>query len=364
MVGEGVLSRGALDVTLHEGTKLRFALDEVDVRVGGASGRMIYLVSREHGSTATVDAPGFADALHEAADGALDAAIVHVRRTSRRRRSWDGILMVIAAVLAVALIGFVIALPRLVVASIDAIPHDLDRRLGDAVVGSVASDSMLAHEPILDDAVRQIMARLEPHVSHEGYVYRTRVLRSADVNAFALPGGQIVVCAGLLARAERPEAVAGVIAHELAHVTQRHGLRGMLANLGFVFGLRALFGQIDFLPGYAQDGALIAASRGFSRSEEVEADTIGVRTLMAAHVDPTGLADVFRTLSHLPGTQMPGMLSWMSTHPDHADRIANIDRLIREGGQQTYQPIEGVDWSAVRAAAGRVLAREPLETSP
>lgn len=359
VVGQAELREGVLDVVLHDGTTLAFTLTEVDAKLGGASGTMLYLVSREHGATATVDVPGFAAALKAAAKGALDAQLVAIARRHHRRLSWDRILAVVALGLVAGAVFFVASLPRILRASVDALPRSIDRRVGDIVVHTVARDAELANDPVLDDAVRALLARLEPHVPHDGFVYRTRVLASPDVNAFALPGGQIVVCAGLLARAERPEAVAGVLAHEMAHVEQRHALRAMLANLGLAAALRYLAGNVDFLPAYAEDGALLAAIRAFGREEEVEADTVGVRTMIAAGLDPEGLADVFRSLGDVRGSEMPGMLAWMSTHPGHAERIANVERVARRAGTRTYRPVEGLDWAAVQRAATRTIAETP-----
>lgn len=363
-VGQARLGSASLEVVLHDGTALELRFDDLDVTLGGASGKMLFLRSRTHGTTVGVEAEGFAEALRAAARGALDAPLDAIARTQRGVRHWDRIVLGVLFGLGLALAIFVLSLPKLLRHAYEAVPRSVDRSIGDAMIDVVAPPTQLVHDPVLDDAVGRIVARLEPHVPHDGFVYRYRVLDSEDVNAFALPGGQIVVCAGLLARAERPEAVAGVLAHEMAHVTERHALESMVANLGVSLGLRLLFGQIDFLPAYAQDGALLAAMRGFSQSEELEADTVGVRTLLAADVDPRGLADVFRTLAASPGTEMPGMLAWMSTHPEHGDRIANVERLTREAGPRRFQSFEGLDWAAVRAAADRALATPPLIPSP
>lgn len=363
-MGQARLAVGTIGIELHDGTRFELRLDDLDVTHGGASGKMLFLRSRTHGTTVGVEAEGFAEALRAAAGGALDAQLATIGKKQRGVRHWDRVVLGVLFGLGLAFGVFVLSLPRLLRRALDAVPVSVDRSVGDAMIDVVAPPSELVHDPVLIDAVARIVARLEPHVSHEGYVYHFRVLDSEDVNAFALPGGQIVVCAGLLARAERPEAVAGVLAHEIAHVTERHALERMVSNLGFTLALRLLFGQIDFLPAYAQDGALLAAMRSFSQAEELEADSVGVTTLLAADVDPRGLADVFRTLASMPGSEMPGMLAWMSTHPEHGDRIANVERMTREAGPRQFQAFEGLDWTAVRAAAQRALDAPPLVPSP
>jgi len=360
LVGRGTLVRGRFEVKLADGRTIAFDLSRVALSHGGASGTMLFLRSTEHGATASVDEPSFAANLREAAGGALDAALDAFGGHRRSRLHWDRIALGIVLALAAAFVAFVVALPSLLRRSIDSIPHSVDRQIGDTMIDVTAPPETLAHDPRLDDAVATILARLEPHVSHDGFVYHARVMASPDVNAFALPGGQIVVCAGLIARAERPEVVAGVLAHELAHVTQRHAIRSMIANLGVAFGIRVLVGQIDFIPGYAESGAILAAMRGMSREDELDADSVGFRTLVAAGVDPGALAEVFRSLAQIPGTEMPGMLSWMSTHPEHADRIANLEAMQRRAGPIATTPIAIDDWAEVRRAADRAIAHAPV----
>lgn len=358
------LCPGSLKIALHDGTRFELLLADLEPSTGGASGRMLFLRSRTHGTTVAIEAAGFPEALRAAAGGALDAPLDAIARSHRGARHWDRIVLGVLLGLGLLFGVVVLSLPRLVRRAMASVPTSVDRSIGDTMIDVVAPPTELVHDPVLTDAVARIVARLEPVVPHEGFAYRFRVLRSEEVNAFALPGGQIVVCAGLLARAERPEAVAGVLAHEIAHVTERHALESMASNLGISMGLRVLFGQIDFLPGYAQDGALLAAMRGFSQAEELEADTVGVRTLVAADVDPAGLSDVFRTLAATPGTEMPGMLTWMSTHPRHDERIANIERLRVQAGARSYRGFDGLDWPAVRAAAERAMRAPPLIPSP
>ena len=120
------------------------------------------------------------------------------------------------------------------------------------------------------------------------------IIEADEVNAFALPGGKIVIHSGLLTRAESWEEVAGVLSHEIAHVTQRHHIRGVISKLG-------VFTIVSFLIG---DGTAVAAtisemggqleSLAYSRSFEKEADNKGWDFLEQANINPEGMIVFFQ----------------------------------------------------------------------
>lgn len=157
------------------------------------------------------------------------------------------------------------------------------------------------------------------------------VLNSPIVNALALPGGKIAITRGLLAVASNEAEVAGVLAHEIGHVTARHTAqrqtRGLLANLGLaVLGITTGNAQV------MQIGQTVAAGylQGFSRSQELESDTLGVRYLNAAAYDPEAMATFLASLrehsqleARLQGLE-PGVVdqrNMMASHPRTIDRV-------------------------------------------
>jgi predicted Zn-dependent protease len=224
----------------------------------------------------------------------------------------------------------------------------VDRRLGDAAFATM-TNLRPAHVPEADAAVREMVDRLTPHARVSGFEYRTHVVASRTVNAFALPGGQIVVFTGLIARAARPEQVAGVLGHEIAHVTLRHGVRSVARTAGLLVAVQLVLGQsagLDRVVAQLGAGALL---NGYSREQEREADAEGVRAMAAAGLDPTALAEFFDVLRHEPGTSMPGILQWMQTHPGHDERIATVHRLAAAAPRGTARPLSR-DWAAVHQA--------------
>ena len=206
---------------------------------------------------------------------------------------------------------------------------------------------------VVDDSyLDQVIARLRPHASEPDVDFRIRAVDSEEVNAFALPGGQMVVMGGLLEAAEGPEEVAGVLAHEMAHVTERHGLKGAAHGAGRWLALSLLIGDDSAWVALAGQAADVASGSAYSREQEAAADAEGARLMAAAGLDPTALARFFERLKQEPGSELTGMASWISSHPEHDERIAHVRELAATLPTAPHRPLN-VDWAAVRAAAAQ-----------
>ena len=147
------------------------------------------------------------------------------------------------------------------------------------------------HDARVRQYVRNIGNRLVQHTSWRGRPFKFTVLNSDIVNAFAMPGGYVYVTRGLLALANNEAELAGVLAHEIGHVTRKHGeeriQQSVLAQLGI--GILAGVLDSDLATGVAQLGAATVLS-SYSRAHEFEADSQGVRYLIRAGYDPRAMA--------------------------------------------------------------------------
>jgi predicted Zn-dependent protease len=146
------------------------------------------------------------------------------------------------------------------------------------------------------------------------------------INAFAIPGGHIYVYSGLIKAAADEAELAGVIAHEIAHVTQRHIAERLVAQYGLqtVLGL-ALGENPSMIAGLAAQVAGTGVLLKFTRDQESEADMRGLPYLVAAGYDPNALVSFFKKLQKTEG---PGALVFLSSHPMPSDRIAALDARI------------------------------------
>ena len=121
-------------------------------------------------------------------------------------------------------------------ASVAALPTSVDVALGEAAQNSMDAGGEIIEDEAVLEPLQAIFDRLTPHAELEGVEYQFRVVRSEIVNAYALPGGFITVFSGLIEESETPEQVAGVIAHEIAHVKLRHGLQRVAHSAGMMAG--------------------------------------------------------------------------------------------------------------------------------
>ena len=185
------------------------------------------------------------------------------------------------------------------------------------------------------------------------------VLDSPAVNAFALPGGYVYLTRGIVAHLNDEAELAGVLGHEIAHVTARHSVQAYSRAFGANLGLLAA--QI-FVPAmrspYGGPGLGDAAGNGlgllmlrFGRDDERQADRLGAEYAAATGWDPRGVGDMLSTLARIAETSdRRGVPNWLSTHPEPADRVveaaATVDRLVA-----------GVDPSALRVGRAAYLDR-------
>ncbi len=158
------------------------------------------------------------------------------------------------------------------------------------------------------------------------------VINSAEVNAFAVPGGFVYVNRGLIERAQTMDMLAGVLGHEIGHVTERHSVKQMqnaqTANIGV--GLACILTRI------CENGAARAAVdlggtalfASFSRQDEAEADAKAVPYVVRAGIDPRGIPAMFRVLLDERQRQPGAVEAWFATHPLEEDRIAATQALI------------------------------------
>lgn len=188
----------------------------------------------------------------------------------------------------------------------------------------------------------QLVAVLGTDVPKE-YVFTFHVVQDdATVNAFAAPGGQIYFYTGLFLDAGSEAAVMGVLAHEIAHVTERHGAKQLIAELGIQSVLDiALGGSGGDLTSLLTELSTTGALLSYSRSDETEADVVGLGYVVAAGYDPNPFADFFATMG-----EESDPISFLSTHPDPAERALKIKEMIAELPSVPTYTGDPVQWDA------------------
>ncbi|HEU5185487.1 MAG TPA: M48 family metallopeptidase [Gemmatimonadaceae bacterium] len=209
-----------------------------------------------------------------------------------------------------------------------------EREMGSAVAAQASREM-----PLLDDEpvvrfVRELGGHIVDRADTTGRDYEFRVVDSEVPNAFAIPGGFIFVNRGILERAETASELAGVLAHEIGHVVERHGLEQMAKAQNTNAAVSLVYVLLGRAPGAAEQVALQVAGSAWmakhSREAEMEADRVAVRYLTLAGLDPRGMPRFFERLLEEERGSPNELLAWFSTHPLTEDRIADAEAMIEQ----------------------------------
>ena len=233
-----------------------------------------------------------------------------------------------------------------------------EKRLGQAFMRSVRATTKLENDPLLNDYLQALGQRLVQNSTNPGGQFDFFLVRDPTINAFAGPGGYIGVHTGLILETETESELAAVVAHEIAHVNQRHIARMIEAadNLSLPTA-GVLLAAILLGAAGAGDAALAAAVGGqaallqqqinFTRSNEQEADRIGMQILSSSEFDPRAMPVFFQRMGRADRTSGTTLPEFLRTHPVSTSRIA--DSLARAEEFPYRQHPEDVRYHLTRA---------------
>lgn len=234
------------------------------------------------------------------------------------------------------------------------------------------SRGFLIDDQVVDSFFTDMGFQLVMHSSAKSRDFHFHVLRIPGINAFAAPAGVVALNAGLILAADSADEVAGVLAHEIAHVTQDHLVRGMeesqrvslplmLATLGLVMAGAAAGGlDGETATGLLMTGQGLAAQSqiNYTRQNEAEADRIGIQLMARAGYDPIGMADFFNTLNRWSRSMGAGPPEYLRTHPMTVSRVAEA----RERAERLpTQRREDHRFDLVQARLRVLMAQHPNE---
>ncbi|MFN0199349.1 MAG: M48 family metallopeptidase [Planctomycetaceae bacterium] len=330
-------------------SKFSIRLSDCQLELGGASGRMIFCRTVERDLTIFCEEKGFAQALDRESMGELSQQLSSLRSLQRASenqfRFWLVVSTVVLALLCIGGYYGVLAAARI---GVHALPVSVDEKIGAIAVESMDLGSTLDSDHPATQLVNGIVEELKPHAAISDLEFHVRVVDSEEINAFALPGGQIVVFTGLIEQAKSAEQIAGVIAHEMSHATLRHGLQRISQSIGVIAAIQFMVGDVGGLVALGTELAQESILSGYSRDAETEADLEGARMLHAAKIDPRSMAEFFELLQEHHG-EIPGVIAWISTHPQHAQRIENITAYEKTLPKVEYRSLE-LDLQAAQKA--------------
>lgn len=332
----------------HRSESLRFS--ELTISVGGLDHDQ--LVATWVGSTGQrtlyLKSPDVIRAFRQAAPDhlsqPLERAAEQVRQVRQRHRMvWS----IVGGTLLVVVLGLWFGSDVLVELAVDRIPVEWEQKLGESAYHDFLAQQEVMKDGLAVAAVNEMTHRLTDSILENPYTFKVTVVKSDVVNAFALPGGSIVVFTGLMKKAESGEEVAGVLAHELNHVLQRHGLERIIKQLGFVAVVSIVLGNPPGLGGVMKQLGVELMTLKFGRAQETEADLTGLVLLHRAKIDPSGMITFFQRLAE----KDEGRVEWLSTHPMSSARADRLKGELADMPKQHTEPFT-FNWAQVQAALG------------
>lgn len=315
-------------------------LEDLTLKLGGAADRILFFTHPHHPEISVytsdhsiLEHPGIAGRR------SLQDQIQGVR--SKKNRGLLQTLSGIAAVI-LLLVGLVSLKDPLVGLVANNVPPEMEVRLGELVFSQVRSTTALVNNDDVQSDLDALVAPLFEAVPDTGYPFKFHLANDGTLNAFAVPGGNVVLHSGLILKAESAEEVLGVLAHEIAHVTERHSLRQLISSAGVFVLVQTLFGDLSGIGAVLADGGLQLLTLEFSRSHEHDADSTGFDYLVEAGIDPAGMISLFEKLqvqAEEMGGDLPESLAILSTHPTSRERIERLDLRLAELENDRFRPV-------------------------
>ena len=343
------LMRTGLQLTTESGLTSWWPYAEVRQTQGFYAGETVRLErGGETSEVLLIDDPAFLTALHQVAPEQAS----HLHHPVRRRRRAALTFLAALAIIGITVALYLRGIPALAAFVASRVPVSWEERLGHAVVEHLAPSGKRCLDPARARLIDDIITTLTTPLPKSPYTFRVIVVNEPILNAFAAPGGYIVLFRGLLERTGTAEELAGILAHELQHILQRHATRALFQHASAGLLLAALTGDTGRAATLELEGAALLGLLRYSRHQEEEADTEGMRMLLAAGIDSAGMIQFFQSLREEERKE-PAFLQYLSTHPSTADRVERLKSRVGQPRSTPVKLLQGYDWSDIRKMCRR-----------
>ena len=356
------LTTTALHILKTDGNTTRWPYAEIAQTQGAYEGEQVRL---EYGTplpqTVIVEDSTFLTAMQQVA--ASSATHFH----GPRQRPLRVRLTILAgiALLGVTAAFYVWGIPGLATFLAPRIPASWEEQLGISVLEQLAPLASRCLDQNRLPAIESIVTRLSRAMPDSLYHIRLTVVDRPVMNAFALPGGQVVVFRDLLEATETPEQFAGALAHELQHIYKQHSTRAIIEQASTSFLIAAVSGDFTGALAYGIEGARVLGVLRYSRLHEDEADREGLLLLQTIGIDP-GEMIAFYHVMEAQHPHDPVALSYLSTHPHTDDRIAKLTKLAGAPPAHPVKLFSHEEWKDIRSLCRRPAAspfQAPTDTT-
>ena len=331
----------------------KFVLDlrNVEISLGGTAKNTVYLKPREGKKEPvfSVRDRSIFHALKEVGNADIFEQVDGFQKKVWGHRFWLLWSVAIFCLLVVGSFGFLYFYG--VDIAVGMIPYKVDEKLGNTIFHA-SLDTLVQSETVAPEVqieVEKIFQSLLDALEKKPFAFAVRVVPSSQVNAYALPGGKIVVYTGLLKKVESPEEVAGVLAHEIIHATKRHGMKKMVQHIGMNILIYTLIGNdLSTASDLLLENSKEFLGLNYSRSMENEADGLGFALLKKAGIHPKAFQSFLKKLPDRDSS-LPAAAEWFSTHPLTQKRISQIDQMLEKDMEGFEEKPLDVNWQSVQS---------------
>jgi beta-barrel assembly-enhancing protease len=221
------------------------------------------------------------------------------------------------------------------------------KQVGNLIIRTIRMDK----KEVEDDSVRHFVDIIKDRLCSGNGIETAKihiyVFNDDEVNAYALPGNNIIVNTALIKECDDAEMLTGVLAHEIAHIQMDHVTKKLVKEVGLSTLLLLAAGNHSTLSGKVLRAI---TSSGFDRKQERQADDKGLEYLHKAGIDPKSLSLLFKKLAD-KGPDLPGAFDWISTHPGSEERA---EMIMKKRKNISYQPVMTADdWQMMKNACGK-----------
>jgi beta-barrel assembly-enhancing protease len=312
--------------------------------------------------------PGRGGATVFVAEGAFVRALAQAApkltaKAQRWRMLWPGLIVTVGATTIAAIMWFADVSPAHGVAKM--LPDKTRVAIGKEVIKSMSSGHATCQDTRGKEALAKLAARLS-NATGSKKVFDVAVVDWDMVNAFAAPGEEIILMRGLIEKAESPDEVAGVLAHEMGHGLELHPETSIIRVLGLTAITEFMLGGSG---GTLANLGLMLTQLGYSRQAEKQADRQALSILKKAEIDTKGFSDFFRRVAKMTnektdkksGSESDDTFDMLRTHPSPADRLAVIEAQPKYAATPA---LDVADWKALKRICGEQPAprRKPAAT--
>jgi Zn-dependent protease with chaperone function len=200
------------------------------------------------------------------------------------------------------------------------LPHEAEISMGDNILKGMVDSSQI--DSSRTTSLRELVKKFDWGNEYKIKVY---VLNSPIVNAFALPGGNVVIHSGILNKMENPRELIGLLSHEVTHINQKHSLKALGRSLSSYFFFSFVLGDLAGISSVIVQNINTFTSLSYSRSLEEEADKIGVKLMVKNKIDPIGMVELMEILQK----EHEETYRFISTHPLTSERIFYLKQLVK-----------------------------------